>query len=81
VSIGSIWIPVKPESPDISQRCRDLAENISETLILIKEYEELRRLSSEPKETRRATREIEDLRQQLEKFKDEMKDEGCEEIV
>lgn len=63
------------------QRCADLAENIREAWSLIKLYEEQRRLAGDPKEKRRAEREIQDLRQQAAEYKAEARRLGCEEVV
>jgi len=60
-----------------SQRCFDLAENIQETLALIKQYEKQRRLSSDPKEQRRAEREIAELQGQLSAYRIEAHELGC----
>ena len=50
----------------------DLKADIQETLALIKEYKEIRRLSSDPKEQRRYEREIADLRKLLEGYEAEL---------
>jgi len=60
------------------QRCADLAANIRETLDLIREYEETRRLADDPKAKRRAEREIADLRSQLAAYRAEYRELGCE---
>jgi len=60
------------------QRCADLAESIRETLELIKQYEDQRRLADDPKAKRRAEREIADLRSQLAKYEAEYRDLGCQ---
>ncbi|HID64297.1 MAG TPA: DUF4062 domain-containing protein [Anaerolineae bacterium] len=60
------------------QRCADLAESIRETLELIKQYEDQRRLADSPKVKRRAEREIADLRSQLAKYEAEYRDLGCQ---
>ena len=52
----------------------DLKVNIQKTLELIKEYEEIRRLSSDPKEQRKYEREIADLRKLLEGYEAELAD-------
>jgi hypothetical protein len=61
-----------------SQRCADLAEHIRETLELIKQYEDKRRLADDPKAKRRTEREIEDLRRQLAGYQAEARELGCE---
>ncbi|MCL4298982.1 MAG: AAA-like domain-containing protein [Anaerolineae bacterium] len=63
------------------QRCADLTENIQETWSLIKLYEEQRRLTSDPKEKRRAEREIANLRQQLAEYEAEARKLGCEQAI
>jgi hypothetical protein len=60
------------------QRCADLAESIGETLELIKQYEDQRRLADDPKVKRRAEREIADLRSQLAAYQAEYRELGCE---
>ncbi len=63
---------------DRQQRCDDLAENIRETLELIKGYEDQRRLAEDLKAKRRAEREIADLRRQLVKYEAEARQLGCD---
>ena len=63
---------------DRDQRCADLAENIRETLELIKQYEDQCRLADDPKAKRRAEREIADLRAQLDGYETERRRLGCE---
>lgn len=60
-----------------AQRCGDLAASIQETLELLRQYEEQRRLSDSPKERRRAEREITDLRAQLAGYEREQRELGC----
>ena len=60
------------------QRCADLATNIGETLELIRQYEEQRRLADDPKAKRRTEREIADLRKQLSEYEAEAHKLGCE---
>lgn len=60
------------------QRCADLAENIQETLNLIKQYEVQRRLSDDPKLKHRTERTIIDLREQLALYRAEYKELLCE---
>jgi hypothetical protein len=67
-----------PVQSQASQRCADLAENIRETLSLLKLYEEQRRLAGDPREKRRAEREIADLREQLSASQAEARELGCE---
>lgn len=67
---------VEPASRE--QRCADLAENIRETLELIKQYEDQRRLADDPKAKRRTEREIADLRQQLTEYEEGYRALGCE---
>jgi hypothetical protein len=64
---GEIQRPDRGDAGPITrdQRCADLAESIRETLGLIKEYEDQRRLADDPKAKRRADREIANLRAQL----------------
>jgi hypothetical protein len=73
--------PVSPgqvtRAPSRDQRCSDLAKNIQETLDLIKQYEDQRRLASDPKEKQRAEREIADLRTQLATYEAEYDKLGC----
>jgi len=60
-------------SEETSRRRRlDLEEHTRETLNLIKEYEEKRRLSDDPKEQRDCEREIADLRQLLARYQAEL---------
>jgi hypothetical protein len=61
------------------RRCADLAENMRETLDLIKGYEDQRRLADDPKIKRRAEREITELRNQLAAYEAEARELGCEE--
>ena len=72
--------PSGPPSSAAAQRCRDLQENIREAWDLIKAFEDQRRLSSDPKEKRRAEREIAELRKQLEAYEAEFEALGCEPI-
>jgi len=59
-------------SEDLNRKRRqDLEDNIRKTLDLIKEYEDKRRLSDDPKEQRDAERQIADLRQLLEQYQRE----------
>jgi len=75
---GKAPAPVHPTPAASTQRCADLAENMRETLKLIKEYEEQRRLSGDPREKRRADRDIADLREQLSAHEAEARELGCE---
>ena len=50
------------------QRRRDLETHIQETLQLLKEYEDKRRLSGDPREKRRCEREIAELRRLLDSY-------------
>lgn len=59
------------------RRCEDLAGHIHDTLHLIKEYEDQRRLADDPKVKRRAGREIADLRAQLTAYEAEQQELGC----
>lgn len=69
----------QPESDSAGRdrRCADLAESIRETLELIKEYEDQRRLADDPKAKRHADREIADLRAQLAAHEAEYQKLGC----
>lgn len=60
-----------------NQRCADLTQNIQETLGLIKQYEDQRRLASDPKEKQRAEREIADMQKLLATYKAEYEELGC----
>jgi hypothetical protein len=60
------------------QRCADLGENIRETLALITQYEEQRRLTDDPRTKRRAEREIVDLKRQLSGYQAEARELGCD---
>ena len=60
------------ESDLRSKRQQQLEEAIRESLDLIKEYEDKRRLSDEPKEQRDCERQITDLRRLLEKYQAEL---------
>ena len=64
---------------DVSQRrrCEDLAAHVHDTLQLLKEYEDQRRLTSDPKIRHRAEREIADLRTQLATYEAEQRTLGC----
>jgi len=75
---GQEAAPAQPVQPGADQRCADLAESIQEAWSLIKLYEEQRRLSSDPKEKRRAEREIVDLREQLSGYETEARALGCD---
>ncbi|MBC7250344.1 MAG: hypothetical protein H5T62_08660 [Anaerolineae bacterium] len=55
-----------------------MAESIRETLELIKQYEDQRRLADDPKAKRRAEREIADLEGQLAEYEAEYQELGCE---
>lgn len=56
-------------SEELSQkRQADLQDNIRQTLELIKEYEEKRRLSDEPKQQRDSERQLADLRRLLQEY-------------
>jgi len=57
--------------------CADLAESIRETLELIKQYEDQRRLADDPKIKRRTEREIVELRSQLSAYEAEYQELGC----
>ena len=59
------------EDPNRKRR-QDLEASICETLDLIKEYEEKRRLSDDPKEQRDCEGQIADLRHLLEKYRAEL---------
>jgi hypothetical protein len=54
------------------QRNKDLQTNIHETLDLIKEYENKRRLSDDPKEQKNCERQIADLRRLLREYQAEL---------
>jgi hypothetical protein len=72
--------PIK-ESANTSgqnQRCIDLVNHIQEAFDLIKQYEEKRRLTSDPKVKRQAEREISSLREQLSEYEAEARELGCE---
>lgn len=77
-------IPAATDTEDASrvtnrdQRCADLSEHIRETLDLIKQYEDQRRLTDDPKARRRAEREIAELRSQLAAYEAEYRELGCE---
>lgn len=60
-----------------AQRCVDLAENIRQTLDLINEYENQRRLTDDPKAKRRVEEEIADLRAQLAAYEAEYRELDC----
>jgi hypothetical protein len=67
----------QPTPTSRDQRCADLAESIRETLELVKEYEDQRRLADDPKVKRRAERQIADLRSQLAAYQAEYCELGC----
>ena len=77
---GEIQRPDRGDAGPISRdrRCADLAESIGETLELIKQYEDQRRLADDPKAKRRAEREIADLRAQLAEHEAEYQQLGCD---
>jgi LuxR family glucitol operon transcriptional activator len=54
------------------KRRKDLESSIQETLDLIKQYEEKRRLADDPKEQKDCERQIADLRQLLEEYRAEL---------
>jgi len=60
------------------QHCADLAESIRETLELIKQYEDQRRLTDDPKAKRRAEQEIAHLRAQLVEYEAEYQQLSCD---
>ncbi len=82
VTQGSVGesVPEIKVGTNASQRCADLAENIRETLKLIKQYEDQHRLTSYPNEKRRAEREITDLRTQLSTYQAEARELGCKQV-
>jgi RecA/RadA recombinase len=77
---GKTLQPTLTEAAPVSrdQRCSDLAESIRETLELVKQYEDQRRLADDPKAKRRAEREITDLRSQLAAYEAEYRELGCQ---
>jgi hypothetical protein len=79
-AVGSVKMVISSDSfaSEQDQRCTDLAEGIREMLELIKQYEDQRRLTDDPKAKRRAEREIADLRRQLAAYEAEARDLGCE---
>ncbi len=58
-------------------QCRDLQESINETLDLLREYEEQRRLTNDPKTRRTAEKEIARLKADLERYRAEYQTAGC----
>jgi hypothetical protein len=60
-----------------AKRCEDLAGSIRETLALLKEYEDMQRLSGDPKERFRAAAEVKGLRAELARYQQEYRDLGC----
>ena len=74
--------PAGPHSPSAlsvfkAQRCRDLAGHMEEILDLIRQYEEINHLSDNPLERRRAEKQINELRQQLQGYQQEFDELGC----
>jgi hypothetical protein len=67
-----------PAQSSRARRCRDLAAGIDETLNLIKQYDDERRLADDPKARLRAERSIADLRVQLDGYQREQRELGCE---
>ena len=54
-----------------------LAEDIRETLSLLKEYEDMQRLTSDPRDRRRAATQIERLKTDLARYRAEYRELGC----
>lgn len=77
--LASASADVAETGSDVSQRrrCEDLAAHVHDTLQLLKEYEDQRRLTSDPKVKYRAEREIADLRTQLATYEAEQRALGC----
>lgn len=64
--------------PDFqTERCQNLADNIKDTLALIKAYEDKQRLTSDPKTRLRAASEIKTLRADLARNQAEYHELGC----
>jgi nucleoside phosphorylase len=61
-----------------ARRCADLAAGIDEALSLIKQYDDERRLTDDPKARLRAERSIADLRVQLDGYQREQRELGCD---
>ena len=70
--------PARPSAQGHQQRCADLAESITETLKLIKQYEDQQRLTNDPKTKARAALEIADLRELMVQYETEYQALGCE---
>ena len=65
--------------PFVWQRCADLNGHIRETMELIRQYEEQRRLADDPRAIMRAERAIAGLKSQLDEHQAEAQDLGCPE--
>lgn len=65
------------KSDYVQRRCADLIRHIHETLDLIKQYEEERRLAADPRARRRAERQIADLRNELARYEAEACELDC----
>ena len=76
-AVGKVHVKVVSHLLVNRKRCEDLAGHIHDTLHLIKEYEDQRRLTDDPKVKRRADREIADLRSQLAAYEAEQRELGC----
>lgn len=61
----------------LEAQCRDLADSINETLTLLREYEEQRRLTHDPRIRRSAEKEIQRLKEDLTRYRAEYRDAGC----
>jgi S1-C subfamily serine protease len=68
---------VKPSPSTNLRRVQKLQESINEALELLEEYEQQERLSTDPKTRRSAQIEQERLRQQIERYKQEIKGLEC----
>ena len=70
-------LPEIQAEPGWPEQCRLLADNINETMGLLRDYEEQRRLTNDPKTRRSADKEIERLKADLARYQAEYRDLGC----
>jgi len=77
---GRLFTPVIERPPNkletISEEQRLMEDNVAETLALLREYEEQRRLTNDPKTRRSAEKEIQRLRTDLARYRAELRDLG-----
>jgi hypothetical protein len=64
-----------------TRRCADLATHIEDTFKLVRQYEQQRMLTDDPRTKLRAEHTIKDLREQMAGYEQERAQLGCEETV